>query len=164
MHLTTKQIATLLLPFLVAGVVYMFDFDIAKNIKYLFPVYKEYQDKTLDKKAAIYLQIESNGNLYQEIKKKIKNRKEEAKWIVEKVLYKKAPMQQTKKVVNTSEQNKKTPTWKLEAVFAKLKVAIINGTVVKEHSTVDGARVLKILDNRVLLHSKKGKRWVYLFR
>ncbi len=163
MHLTAKQIALLLIPFVVTAVVYVFSFDIAKNIRYLFPVYEEYKNKTLDKKAAIYLKIESNGKLYQQIKEKIRNRRKNAKWVVTTVLYKKLPQKSMKIYTQNGTSKKNITSWKLEAVFSKLKVAIINGTVVKENGFVNGARVVKILDEKVLLSFKKGKKWVYLF-
>ena len=168
MHLTTKQISVLLIPFLISAMVYIFDFDIVKNIKYLFPSYEEYTNKSLDKKATIYLKIESKDKLYQEIQENIKKRPQNAKWIVEKVFYKKLPKKSIEVINNKKTHGKKNfkekeLVWNLEAVFSKDKVAIINGIVVKEKHLVDGAEVLKILDDRVLLSYKKGKKWIYLF-
>lgn len=163
MHLTPKQIALLLLPFVITGVVYLFSFDIAKNIKYLFPVYEEYKNKTLDKKAAIYLKIEANGKLYQQIKTKIQNRRQNAQWVVDTILFKKLPNKNEQKSQVQTVHKKNTTTWRLEAVFSKVKVAIINGTLVRENSAINGARVVKILNDKVLLSSKKGEKWICLF-
>ncbi len=158
MHLTAKQISLLLLPFLITGIVYLFGFDIAKNIRHLFPAYKEYKNKTLDQKATIYLKLEADGKLYEAIKKKIEQRKKYAHWIVQTILYKAAPREK-----HVQKKRKKRTAWRLQAVFSKLKVAIINGTAVRENSYIYGAKVVKILDDKVLLKSKKGEKWLYLF-
>ncbi len=171
MHLTTKQIATLLFPFVLAGIIYFFNIDIVKNVQYLFPNYQEYTNKTLDKKAVIYLQIESKDKLYQEIQNAVIARKENANWVVNKVLYQKVPqelkktsqqyyssskLQKVKKEINFND-------FKLQAVFSKDKVAIINGHIVKELSHFNGVQILQIRHDSVLLGYKKGKKWIYLF-
>jgi len=172
MHLTTKQIAILLVPFLISGVIYFFDMDIVKNVHYLFPNYKEYTNKTLDKKAVIYLKIESKDKLYQEIQSDILARRENAKWVAERVLYKKMPPKPKNLYIRekdhfSSKIEKKKANLnnlKLQAVFSKDKVAIINEHFVKESSSLGGVKILKIEQNRVLLGYKKGKKWIYLFQ
>jgi len=171
MHLTTKQIMTLLLPFFLASIGYFFDMDIVKNIKYLFPNYEEYTNKTLDKKAVIYLQIESKDKLYQEIQNSIIARKTNAKWVVNNILYKKVPKELKKTPSNHSRYIQQKTVKKgvdfndfqLQAVFSKDKVAIINGHFVKESSYLDGVHILQIKQDGVLLGYKKGKKWIYLF-
>ena len=171
MHLTTKQILTLIFPFFLTAVVYMVDMDIVKNVKYLFPNYEEYTNKSLDKKAVIYLQIESKDKFYQEIQNAIVARKENASWIVENVLYKKVPkeLKRTPKQYYVPVKQKKVEkrinfnNFKLQAVFSKDKVAIINGHFVKESSYLNGVQILQIKQDSVLLGYQKGKKWIYLF-
>ncbi len=158
MHLTSKQISFLLLPFFITAIVYIFSSDIANYIRYLFPVYEEYKSKTLDKKATIYLKIEANGKLYQQIKERIKDRNRYVEWIVDSVLHKRTS---PKKLL--SKKREKPIAWKLQAVFGKLKVAIINGTTVRENGFINGAKVVKITEDKVLLRSKKGEKWLSLF-
>ena len=168
MHLNAKQIFTLFIPFFIALIAYIFDFDIVKNIKYFFPTYKEYKNKSLDKKATIYLQIESKDKLYQKIQHDIQQRKEDAKWIAQYILYKKLPKAQvhqvhTQKLQTRPNKQKKPNILKLEAVFSKDKVAIINGKIVKEGTFINHTKILKIFNDKVLIQQKRGKRWLYLF-
>ena len=167
MHLTSKQITTLLIPFLLSFIIYFFDMDIVKNVQYLFPNYEEYTNKTLDKKAVTYLKIEAKGKLYQEIQDSIIARNTNAKWISERVLYKK--MNKSKKIKRTFthkvvKRRMNVKNLHLQAVFSKDKVAIINGHFVKESASIGGIKILKIEQERVLLNSKKGKKWIYLFQ
>jgi hypothetical protein len=145
--------------------VYFFDTDITQNVKYLFPDYEEYTNKILDKKAEIYIKIKSKDKIYQTIKTKLKARGENATWVSEKILYSDIVVSKPKRKTSLKQKSiEKKIYWKLEAVFHNKKVAIINGKMVKVSSIVDGAEVLKIYSNKVLLKYKKGKRWVYLFQ
>ncbi|HMK43462.1 MAG TPA: hypothetical protein VK445_04935 [Dissulfurispiraceae bacterium] len=47
-------------------------------------------------------------------------------------------------------------------INANKKTAVINGKVVNEGASIDGARVAKIEKNRVLLQSKGGQEWLEL--
>jgi hypothetical protein len=144
------------------GIVYAFSIDVVSNAKYLFPSYKGYTNETIDKKASIYIQIESKSKLYQEIQNKIDARKKNAQWIVDNVLY-----TRTVKDLKASQEAVKKPLsiddFKLQAVFSKHKVAIISGHLVKESSRLYGVHILKIQKDSVLLDYKKGKKWIYLF-
>jgi len=172
MHLTNKQLFTLIFPFLIGMIFYLFDMDIVKNVKYLFPNYEEYTNKTLDKKAVTYLKIEAKGKLYQEIQDAMIARNKNARWISEHVLYKKMNLKIKSNIKRTNSTLSRKITKKrlnaknlqLQAVFSKDKVAIINGHFVKESASIGGVKILKIEQERVLLDFKKGKKWIYLFR
>ncbi len=167
MHLTSKQLFLLFVPFITAALVYNLSDYILKNSASLFPKHNEYSNSELERKTYTYLQIEAKNTNYKEIKKKFYARKTNAQWISNVIFLKNAPAEVSEKVINKKIQTKKqTQTiWNLEAVFSKEKVAIINGKFVSKADTVDGATLLKIENNRVLLElqHKKGKKWIYLF-
>ena len=169
MNLSIKQIAMLCLPFILSFAVYMFDTDIVKNIHYLFPSYEEYSNKTLDKKAEIYLKILSKDKNYQEIQEKVSDRKSYAKWVAEDVLYRDFTVkkEQVQKGNSTKKIRKirKIYSWKLQAVFNKKKVAIINSKIVKLGSSIDNGKLIEIQESRVLIEYAKGlKKWIHLFQ
>jgi len=166
MNLSIKQISMLSMPFFFSILIYMFDVDIVKNIQYLFPNYEEYSNKTLDKKADIYLKILSKDKIYQEIKEKATNRKEYASWIADNILYKNFTQKHTAKQERKIMQKvQRTYSWKLQAVFNKKKIAIINSKIVKLGSIIDGGRLVEIQENRVLIKYAKGlKKWIHLFQ
>jgi len=165
MHLTNKQITTLLSPFLVAGVLFYFKDDIIQNIQSFFPKYEEYSNKALDKKASIYLQIESKDKLYQEIQNAVTARKENALWIADNILY--TTELEKEKIVKRTQKpvviTTKPKPLKLQAVFPEDNVAIINGHFVKKGSHYNGVEILNITQEGIQIKSKKGKKWIYLF-
>lgn len=166
MHLNSKQIFLLLSPFLVSFIIYFFDTDITNNAKYLFPKYAEYGNKVLDKKATIYLKISKKDKDYQTIIQRLQDRSTHAKWIANNIFYKyiaiKAPVIRQKSRNLPHIYNKST-NFVLQAIFNRKKVAIINGKILKTSSYIDGAKILKIEKNKVLLKQNKGTKWVYLF-
>ena len=160
MYLTNKQIFLLLLPLLIASTVYLFYEEIVTNAKYIFPTYKEYKNAILDKKADIYLKIDAKNSTYETILKKIAARKKEAPWVASAILYKKIALKSIPKKISLPSQ----PVYfHLEAIIFNKKVAIINGKIVYLYGTVDGAKLIRIEEDKVLLQLKKGKRWLYLF-
>ena len=159
MYLTNKQIFLLLLPLFIASIVYLFYEEIVANAKYIFPTYKEYKNAVLDKKADIYLKIDAKNSTYETILKKIATRKKEAPWVAATVLYKKTTFKPIPKIIPLSQPK----YFHLEAIFFNKKVAIINGKIVYLYGTVDGAKLIRIEEDKVLLQLKKGKRWLYLF-
>lgn len=166
MHLTGKQILLLFIPFLVSGFVYYFDTDIVKNVKHLFPSYEGYTNKTLDRKAEIYLKILSKDKIYQDIKEKMKNRETSTHWIAQDVLYKEfTNKQEVLQSDNSKTKIAKVHSWSLQAVFNKKKVAIINSKIVKLGSYINGAKLIYLEENRVLIQYNKGsKKWIHLFQ
>jgi len=138
-----------------------------KNSPYLFPKHNEYSNSELDRKTFTYLQIEAKNTDYEEIKKKFHARKMYAQWISNVISLKNNPTEVSEKFINKKIQKRKQTQkiWNLEAVFSKEKVAIINGKFVSQSEKIDGATLLEIENNRVLLRlqHKKGKKWIYLF-
>ncbi len=164
MYLTAKQILHLALPFLFTLMIYFFDDSIVAKIRYFFPTYSEYTNKTLDKKAEIYLQIESKEKVYKEIREKMALRPQSTDWIVSKVLYKKLKREDRQEVAPKVENKKvRPPVWRLEAVFAKEKVAIINGKFVSIGSMIDQAQVVEIKKETVCIEFGKERRCLHLF-
>ena len=168
MHLTSKQLLLLFLPLSFTLVVYYFSDNIVKNVKYLFPNYKEYFNKNLNEKATIYLQIEAKDKTYQTIQENLAKRPINSDWIANKILYTEyIDTTPTEKRQSTSVAKRKTTRvrrWHLEAIFSQDNVAIINGHIVKLNTIINGSKLQKIETDKVLLENKKGKKWIYLFR
>ena len=168
MNLSSTQILNLIIPIVVAVVVYLFNDSIVQNAKYLFPTYQEYTNKMLDKKADIYLKIESKDKIYQEIRENRTLRKENAKWMAQNVLYKKqkkeyTPVSFTNKEEQAQKETKKIYKWELQAIFPKKKIAIINNNIVKVGSKIDNAVVKDIKNDKVLIKYDEGLKWLYMF-
>ena len=163
MYLTVKQLLYLFIPFLIGMVVYMFEDSIVGNIQYFFPSYSEYTNKTLDKKADIYLKIDAKYKIYKEIKEKMRLRPESSSWVVDHIFYKKLQKKMRQEMPLQRHKREHKPVWRLEAIFAKEKVAIINGKMVSIGSVVSGARIVEIKKEMVCLKSKKGKECLHLF-
>ena len=163
MRLTNKQALTLIFPFVVSSIIYMFDVEIVSNIHHLFPIYAEYSNKVLSEKTDTYLEIEKKYKLYKNINNKIELRKTNARWIAENLFYDK----QEKVIVELSSKKKnnaKSYAYQLKIVYPNEKIAIINDLTVREGTLIPGAKVIKIQNNRVLLQYKKGLKWLYLFK
>lgn len=165
LYLSNKQLAILISPFIVASGIYFFNEDIVPNASYLFASYEEYSNKELSQKVDMYLKIEEKYILYKEIQERAKQREENSGWIAEEFF---SPEE---KVVNAtkSEQGvenviEKERYYKLEALYPNDKVAIINGVIVREGSSIEDAKVVEIKDNSVLLKNKKGLKWLHLFQ
>ena len=166
MNLDIKQISMLSLPFILSFAIYMFDVDIVKNVKYLFPSYEEYSNKTLDEKADIYLKILSKDKIYQDIQKKVTDRKEYSQWIADEIFSKNITQKKLVRVEpKVTKKIQRTYSWKLQAVFNKKKVAIINSKIVKLGSTIDDGKLIKMQEDKVLIENPKGlKKWIHLFQ
>lgn len=165
MHLNARHILLLATPFIIALVSYFLSGSVISNIQILFPSYDEYKNPSLDKKADIYLKIESNNRDYLSILNSIYNRTNRAEWMNENFLYLKPQPKKVKK--NTSlptQRENNTTSYTLYMVFAKKKIAIINHKVVHIGESVEGAKLLYIGTDRVQLKLSKGKKWLYLFR
>ncbi|MDD5373552.1 MAG: hypothetical protein PHO62_09030 [Sulfurimonas sp.] len=168
LYLSNKQLAMMISPFVVASGIYFFNEDIVSNASYLFAGYNEYSNKELSQKVDMYLKIEEKYILYKDIKERVQQREKNSEWIAEKLFY---PQE---KIVNVTTDTKaeqiiekvieKEYSYKLEALYPNDKVAIINGIIVREGSTVEDAKVVEIKDNSVLLKNKKGLKWLHLFQ
>ena len=163
MYLTNKQLFLLTIPFLVALSLYFFYQDIASFSKYFFPSYDAYKNAILDKKADIYLKIESKTKDYDEIIKRIEERKKESLWIAN-LLHRQNEMKKAKEFLNKKNRRIEIVSYKLEAIFYDKKIAIINKKIIPLYGKVDGARLIKVEMDRVEIKTKKGTQWLYIFK
>ncbi|MDO8453566.1 MAG: hypothetical protein Q7S59_03225 [Sulfurimonas sp.] len=167
MYLNSKQFLALLFPFVVAVIIYVFSSEIVQNISYFFSPYENYSNKTLNSKADIYLKIEEKSKKYLEIQNKLELRKANAEWIVKNMLYNKENSTQIhaqKEIIQVDEVTKESFVHKLEIIYPKAKVALVNGKIVHEGTIIDGAKVIKINNDGVLIEYQKGVKWLTLFR
>lgn len=153
--LSARQWGLLLLPLLIAGGVWSFNDEIVPKLRYIFPSYSKYQNTLFDSKAAVYLQIESREKRYEEILRKMAEREKYSQWSVDDLLY------YSEEVAGRADAKR---SWSLQVVFPKEKTAIINNTIVHVGETVDGAKLLSVQDERVLLQDHEGVKWVRLFQ
>lgn len=160
MKLSKYQIFMLLIPFIVSSIVYIYNKEIIQNAGYFFDNYEEYSNKTLDNKIDIYLKISPKKQVYQEIEEKTGLRSANAEWVAENVLYKKGEIQ----IKTALQKEDKIDPLILQAVFPKKKFAIINDKILYERSTINGMKIIRIENHRVLLKYKKGLKWISLFQ
>jgi len=154
MHLKGWQFLMLGIPFIIAGIVYLFSDDIVKNIYFLFPEHHEERTfLSLNKKAAMYLDIESKAGLYRKVQNKISTKQINEKWVAKNILYR-----------EHKKENPQRYIWKLQMVYPKKKIAIINGKVVHINDVVDGAQVVDIKKLSVLIKEGERLEWVTLFQ
>ncbi len=156
-HLNNKQIFFLLIPLVITFIVYNFDMEIVKNVKYFFPKYQEYNNPVLDKKADIYLKIDKNKLSYKNIEEKLKTRPKYTKWISDNILYNSLSVKTTKK------SYKKNTKLHLQAVFYDRQIAIINDKPYKINSKVYNGKLIKIEKTKVLIKYKRETKWLKLF-
>ena len=159
MYLNIKHILSLLLPFLVAVVLYIFSEDIIQNIKYLFPKYNEYTNKILDKKVDVYLNIAKESDEFIKIQKKIALRNKNSQWIKKDFLYQDVSIVQEKKTKKPHKNN----ILELQMVYPKRNIAIINNKIVHINDKIGGMQLISIEADRILIKNKKGLRWINLF-
>jgi len=158
MYLNNKQIIQLLTPFLVAFILFYFQDDILTAMRKKLPHHTATDINTnLNIEATQYLQISKDKDIYNSIIQKANKRKQAALWLCKNFIYKKKSLQS-----NIKEE--KIYTWKLEAVFPKYNMAIINTQFVHTNSIINKAKVVKITFDGVLLKTTKGLQWVHLFR
>ncbi|MFA6191445.1 MAG: hypothetical protein WC665_03745 [Sulfurimonas sp.] len=167
MYLSSRHFMVLLLPFVVSAIIYIFSSEVVQNISYLFSPYEDYSNRTLNSKADIYLKIEEKSKKYQEIQNKLELRKSNVEWIAKNMLYNKentTQLSSPKEIVQEDEVVKESFVHKLEIVYPKAKIALINGKIVHEGTIIDGAKVIKINNDGVLIEYQKGLKWLTLFR
>lgn len=156
MRLSHWQLFTLGIPFIIGAIVYLFSEDIVKNIHFLFPEYKEQSSSIIvNKKVDTYLDIENKSGLYGEIEERLVSARSNALWITDAILYSKDEI---------IKQEAQQLAWKLEMVYPQKNIAIINGKLTRINEMVDGARVVKIENLRVLLKHNERLEWVTLFQ
>jgi hypothetical protein len=155
MNLSNKHLGLLLSPFLIGGSIYFFSEDIVENLHFFFPEYESYKDTNLNKKADTYLKIEAKDKIYKKIQAQIKQRKSNAKWIADNILYIKHSRVKT---------DTKHRAWEVQMLYPKKNVAIINNKIVKVNEIVDNAKVISIETSRVLIQHDERLEWLSLFK
>lgn len=154
------------MPFILASILYVYSDDIMQDADSVFPTIQQYSNKELDEKAKVYLKIQRDRDVYATIVSQMQKREKNRNWIVENLLYEKKSEKSipiVKKEVVRKKKIAKEQHWKLQILYPNKKVAIINSKIVHEGFMVDGAKVIKIMQNKVLLKTKKGKKWLSLF-
>ena len=157
MYLSNKQMIQLAVPALLAVALLYFQDEILTLMHEELPQHKV--GKILSEEVNIYLRINRDINLYNTIEKKVKKRELSSAWLSKNFLYKKKSF---KSEMKTQKKVKKY-TWRLDAVFPKHDMAIMNAQFVHSNSIINNAKVIKIKFDSVLLKTSKGLRWVHLF-
>jgi len=160
MYLSSRQLASLILPFVISFAVYIYSAEIISYIGYLFPTQEKYSNRDLNAKIDTYIQIEREKKTYEDVQQKVDAREGDAKWVANNLLYEK---QQSPDAVLGNQSDTKELSYKLQALFYDTKTAIINNIIVKEGSLIDESVVTKIEENRVQIKTKKGLKWLTIF-
>jgi len=160
MHLSTKQILQLATPLFLGALLLFFQESIITMMHAQFPKIKTIKKSKIYYNVNQYLKISEEMQTYDMILQKMLKRKNASEWVVATVLSQKQSIQNSKK----ADAKKQKDSWSLQIVFPKHNMAIINSQFVYKGSVVNGAKVMQIELDRVLLKTNKGLRWVYLFR
>lgn len=170
MYLSTKELFLLLSPFVVSFFIYFFGQEIIGTLHSVFPSYERYANSQIDAKMEKYLAIEGKHDIYAEIEDKTVVRKNESQWMAEHIFYRDAPIASALEVeelqpeIKTVEVVEKEYSYTLQALFPSDKTVIINDLILKEGDTLEGAKVMEIGSEKVLLKTNKGLKWLYLFK
>jgi len=137
---------------------------------YLYPNYQELQAKNLNSKTQIYLNLATKKTLFSVMKENIHTRRSATSWVSDAVLYQKQEqiheITSLKKdiISETKTEIKPLHIWKVEAIFPKQNMAIIDGKILKLGAFINDAKIVQIKNDSVLLKHKKGLKWVYIFK
>lgn len=168
MYLSAKEIFLLIFPFVASFFLYFFGQEIMSTVHSIFPSYERYANSQIDAKMEKYLAIEAKHNIFTEIENKIVARKQESAWVAEHVFYRDAPLEvvveELKPQVKAVEIVEKEHHYALQALFPDDKTVIINDVILKEGDEIDSAKVMEINDEKVLIKTNKGLKWLYLFK
>lgn len=168
MHLSSKEFFLLLSPLIASFFLYFFGQEIVGTFHDVFPSYERYANSQVDAKMEKYLEIDAKHDVYAEIENKILTRKQESQWVAEHVFYRDAPIEvvaeELQPEVKAVEVVEKEYNYTLQALFPDDKTVIINHLILKEGDEIDGAKVMEIDDEKVLIKTNKGLKWLYLFK
>ncbi len=167
MYLNNIQFLKLIIPFILVSLLYVYSDDLVESADTIFPTIQQYKNRELDAKANVYLKIQRNKKIYVSILNQIEKRENNRRWITEHLLYDpNKPMKKITKSVTKSTAKKVThkSVWILQILYPNKKVAIINSEIVHEGSMINGAEVLDIMQDKVLIKTKQGKKWLFLFQ
>ena len=159
MYLSNKQMLQLAIPILLAVVLLYFQDEILTFMHEKLPQHTMNKNHSINEEADTYLRLSRDMNLYNDIENNVKERKIASVWISKNFIYEKKELQSDTKI----QKNIKKYIWKLEAVFPKHDMAIINAQFVHTNSVINQATVIKIKFDSVLLKTNKGLQWVHLF-
>lgn len=164
-HLSAKQFAAIALPFTIFSVFYLFEDEIFQNVDVFFPKAQEYSNATLSKKVDLYLQIEKELPLFEEISSSKQKREPEGVKMAQSILFEEQKVikeiQEPKAVVTAAA---KEENFKVEVIFLEQRAAVIDGVLLKIGEKIKGAKLLEVQKNRVLIDHTKGKQWLYMFQ
>ncbi|MDK9694315.1 MAG: hypothetical protein OEL19_08750 [Sulfurimonas sp.] len=171
MYLSTKELFLFVSPFIVSFFIYFFGQEIIGTLHSMFPSYERYANSQIDAKMEKYLAIDGKHDIYTEIEDKTVVRKNESRWVAEHFFYRDAPIafatsvvEELRPEIKTVEVVEKEYSYTLQALFPDDKTVIINDLILKEGDVVDGAKVMEISGEKVLLKTNKGLKWLYLFK
>ena len=156
MYLSNKQLALLFLPIATAGTLFFFEEIIVDYMHTVLPQQTISKSNTFTKEITEYLRINRDMKVYDKIMHKIDSRKNFVDWMQTHNLYKNSYVKSLKIATKY--------TWDLQAVFPKHNKAIINDKFVHIGSVINGANVVKIKFDKILLKTSKGFIWVHVFR
>lgn len=168
MYLSSRHLFFILAPLLFSGFIFLFESDISGVIKELFIDTARYSNQEMESKVELYLDIDQKFQEYKTYEEKIASRANNIDFIADNILYAKevkenAPIE-IKQELPKAEEKKKIVYYRLELIYPKDKVAIINGVIVREGMKIDDMKILSIKEDSVLIENKEGSKWLYLFK
>ncbi|WP_200762742.1 hypothetical protein [Nitrosophilus alvini] len=156
-YIKSVHFIMLLSPLLVWGFIYFYQELFITSLNESFFVIKKEKSIRISKKIArSYQEIETLVKRNSALLESVKGLEQKKRYLIE-------ILKENRKSV------KKTPIirqgeWKVTFIISgEKKRAIINGKVVSEGDNINGARVLKIEKNRVLIKTYEGVKWLRLF-
>lgn len=168
MHLSLKEFLLFFSPFVASFLLYFFSQELIGSLHALFPSYERYVSSEIDTKMQKYLAIEAKHELYMEIQRKKESRKEASQWAIEELFY--APevfedvVEELPPETISMPIEEKEHIYTLQALFPDDKTVIINDLILKEGAKIEGAKIVQISDDGVLIETNKGLKWLYMFK
>jgi len=167
MYLSNRQVLQLITPLFVTLLLLFFQEDIITAMHAGFPKIETIKESEIYQNVDEYLKISEEMQTYDTILQKISKRKNAIDRTTSMMFGKKQPIQRRKKepIVRKKRADIKSKkhSWDLKIVFPKDNLAIIDSQFVHKGSIVNGAEVVQIEFDSVLLKTNKGFQWVYLF-
>lgn len=182
MHLSSKSVAILISPFLLAGSVWFFSDEIAVS---LFPIFVPVQQQTnsvVTEKGSTYQFITEHKEEYSSLLTKIRTREENRFWIAQRLYVPASAVSLTPGATlplpsalqlpppllqfgegNITAPASATPTWSVQMVLPQQHMAIINNRIYRIGQSIDGITLLRVESSKVYIQTSKGSQWVKLF-
>jgi len=162
MLLSNKQVFKLLSPLLLVVAVLYFQEEIMGIVYRYMPLKKEKIHTIFRNQMQSYLFIERDIRPYNDVIKRNLIRKESIKWIIDKVVYNKLE-KKGEEIIQKKVAKQPLKSWSVKAIFPDNNVAIINSKIAHIGSKIDGAIIEKIEEDRVLIKTAEGLKWIKLF-